>query len=396
MKALVVVVVVVLLAVWFPVDGGAAAVKVGNVSKVEDAVNFRIYYGQSFKVIKNAIDGNSYLLIQNNSKMAGRTKYCTSRIKSYVIPLNNYSIDTHLFPVSFFELLGLVGNLKAITSERVTSECVLKQYEKGEIQIINKTETQQLAQFAAHFIADVDQPQSCNFATFLPSSEDTPLQRAEWIKFLGVFANLEARATQIYSAMKENYMCLKNIATTRKSFKPIVAWMGYSDGTWSFTKDAYKLKYIEDAGGENVDDSINKITYNVSNPDDLDAFHGILCTVEVIIDETFTLDPTVYNMSTFLELINIQDQSCLSFLSTQSIWRFDKRFLDSTTLDWLDGAMSQPQLVLADVIHILFSMPNYTTTYFRNLAKEGVRRISSEMCGRESSSALEPTIIACE
>lgn len=393
--------VVFLFAVWFPLIGGVmavstAAVKVGNVSKVEDAVNFRIYYGQSFKVIKNAIDGKSYLLIQNNSKMAGRTKYCTSRIKSYVIPLTNYSVDTDLFPVSFFELLGLLGSLKGITSEMVTSECVLKQYEKGEIQIINKTETQQLAQFAAHFIADVDQPQSCNFATFLPSSEDTPLQRAEWIKFLGAFANLEARATQIYTAIKENYMCLKNIATTRKTFKPVVAWMGYYDGIWSFTKDAYKLKYIEDAGGENVDDSINKITYNVSNPDDLDAFHGILCTVEVIIDETFTSDPAAYNLSTFLQLTNIQDQSCLSFLSTQSIWRFDKRFHNSIALDWFDGAISQPQLVLADIIEVLFPTANFTTTYFRNLAKEGVTNIGSEMCERDSSSAKEPTIIACE
>ncbi|XP_022143450.1 uncharacterized protein LOC111013325 isoform X2 [Momordica charantia] len=330
--------------------------------------------------------------------MGGRTKYCTPRIKSYVIPLTNYTVDTHLFPVSFFELLGVVGSLKGITtSATLASECVLKQYEKGEIQIINNTDALQLAQFSAHFVADVDQQQLCNFAAFLPSSEDTPLQRAEWIKFLGVFANLEARASQIYTAMKENYMCLKNIATTRKTFKPIVAWIGYYDGIWSFTKDSYKLKYIEDAGGENVDESINKITYNVSNPDDLDAFHGILCTVEVVIDETYVSDPTAYKVSTFLDLTNIEDQSCLSFVSSQSIWRFDKRFHNSTALalDWFDGAISQPQLVLADVIEVLFPTANYTTTYFRNLAKEGVSNISSEMCERDISSALEPTIIAC-
>ncbi|KZV30124.1 hypothetical protein F511_19667 [Dorcoceras hygrometricum] len=199
------------------------SLQVGNISQVEDAAYLRIYYGQAFKVIKNGIDGRSYLLIQNNSRMAAKTKYCTSRIKSFVIPLANYSIDTLSFPVSFLELLGLLGTLKGITSESVASECVLKLYRDGQLQMINQTQPLSFTKFVAHFISNTDiQSQSCNFATFLPMGEETPLQQAEWIKYLGVFANSEIRANQVYdSVYQSNYLCMSKAVIDKKaSFKP--------------------------------------------------------------------------------------------------------------------------------------------------------------------------------
>ncbi|XP_073038801.1 uncharacterized protein [Primulina eburnea] len=377
----------------------APRVKVGNISRVEDAINFQLYYGQTFKVIKNGLDGKSYLLIQKNSKMAtNRTKYCSSRIKSFVIPLTNYSVDTrNQFPVSFLELLGLLGSLMGITSDSVASECVLKLYSEGQLQLINNTE---FNQFEAHFISiNNDAQSSCNLATFLPMDEEDPLQRAEWIKYLGVFANMETRANQVYHAIKQNYLCLSKAAVNKKgsTFKPVVAWMAYTDGVWSFTQEAYKLKYVEDSGGENIDDSINKVTYNVSVPDELDAFQAILCSVDVVIDESYTNDPQSYTASTFLQNLNVDDQSCFAFMSNQSLWRYDKRTRNSLILDWYDGAISQPHLVLADLIQTLFPSINYTSTYFRNIAKgEGIVSIGPEMCNRDISTAMDPPIVDCQ
>ncbi|CAJ1960755.1 unnamed protein product [Sphenostylis stenocarpa] len=346
--------------VWFfncgYVHGATPAVKVGNFSKVEDAGNFHIYYGQTFKVIKNAADGQSYLLLQ---------------------------------------LLGLVESLKGITSDYVASPCVLKLYQGGQIEMFNNSDYQKLAEFSSYFLSGGDDQQSaCNFATFDPFMEDTPLQRAEWIKFMGAFANVEARANQVYASVKENYLCLAKIAPTRTTFKPTVAWMKYKNGVWSFTQEKYQLKYVQDAGGEILD--ANKKTYNVSDPDDLEEFHAILCTVEVVIDETLTSDPTNYTLSTFIQNLNVEDRSCFSFISNTSVWRYDKRVQNSVALDWYNGAVSQPQLALADLVEVLFPTGNYTMTYFRNIAKGEVPiNIGPEMCDRDTSVAMDPTIVAC-
>ncbi|PWA67248.1 hypothetical protein CTI12_AA318750 [Artemisia annua] len=376
-----------------------AAVKVTNISRVEDAAYFQLYYGNTFKVIRNLLDGKSYLLIQNTSRMAGRTKYCTARIKSFVIPVTNYSLDVNYFPVSYFELLGLLPAMKGMTSDTVASPCLLKMYNDGQVDRLNKSEPQQFSQYTAHFIGSNtnQQTQLCNYVTYAPMGEQAPLQRAEWIKFLGVFANMEVRANQIYDTVKSNYLCLSNAAANKsQKIHPVVAWMEFNNGVWSFTEDGYKLKFVEDAGGENIDASINKKTYNTSSIDDLEQLHAILCTVDVVLDETFTPDPATYNSTFFLQNLHIEDQTCFGFLSFQNLWRYDKRLSTDLALDWYDGAVPQPQLVLADLVEILFPTGNYETTYFRNLIKdEPVLRFGPESCVRDTLTAMEPTIVPC-
>ncbi|KAI0500823.1 hypothetical protein KFK09_019040 [Dendrobium nobile] len=379
------------------IKAAAAVVPQGSTSQVEDAELFRLYYGQSFKVIKNSVDGQSYLLIQNNSRMASRTKYCTGRIKSFVVPLFNYSVDTTFFPVSFFELLGLLDGLKGITSESVTSQCVLKSYSNGDIHLINKTDMQQLAQFTAYFVSNIGKQQSCNFAAFVPLEEKTPLQKAEWIKYLAAFSNSEARANLVYDAIKGNYNCLSKAATNLTTrFKPVVAWVDYNQGMWTFSREDYKLKYVSDAGGENVDETISNHSYNVSNPDDMDDFYALLCIVDVVIDQTFAPEPAEYTLLTFLDNFNVSDDANFDFLINQSLWRYDKRVQNSSVLDWYDGAISQPQLVLADLIEMFFPTGNYPLTFFRNIAKhEGVILIGPESCNRSTSVPLDPVIVQC-
>ncbi|XP_076916035.1 uncharacterized protein LOC143575590 [Bidens hawaiensis] len=296
-----------------------------------------------------------------------------------------------------FQLLGLMPTMKGITSEKVASPCLLKLYNEGELQMLNNSEPQHFSEYAAHFIGnnDYQDTESCNYITFVPTDEQAPLQRAEWIKYLGIFANEEVRANEIYDAVKGNYMCLVNSAAG-KNLKPVVAWMEFYDGVWTFTDEAYKLKYIEDAGGENLDDSINKMTYNTSSIEDLEQLQAILCTVDVVIDGTVTSDPFGYNATLFLQHLNIEDKSCFGFLSFPSVWRHDKRLSTDLALDWFDGAVSQPQLVLADLIEVLFPSGNYTTTYFRNLLKgEPPVSLGPENCTRDTFTAMEPTIITC-
>lgn len=63
---------------------------------------------------------------------------------------------------------------------------------------------------------------------FTATMDPSPLNRAEWIKFISVFFNKEVDANGIFDQIVKDWDKLKNtISKNRK--KPLVAWINYQD-----------------------------------------------------------------------------------------------------------------------------------------------------------------------
>ncbi|MCO5572666.1 hypothetical protein L7F22_026424 [Adiantum nelumboides] len=172
-------------------------------------------------------------------------------------------------------------------------------------------------------------------------------------------------------------------------------------GVWTFSSDPYKLQLNLDAGGLNLDLTNLSISFDMSIEANVEDFHTIASTLDVVIDETFILDPSRYTWNNFTILANITDLSGFPFLANKRLWRYDKRIGINNALDWFEGALAQPQIVLRDLIEVLhppsIDKHGYNIMYFRNIAS-GESFVNTTTTGcpwANMTSALEPTTIPC-
>ncbi|KAH7307385.1 hypothetical protein KP509_22G056700 [Ceratopteris richardii] len=377
---------------------------------VDSDAAFTLYHGRNFKVIQNLIFNFSYLLIQQGGDPGARD--WNVNISVFQDPLVNFTLNTNSV-VGFLELLGCASKLRGVPATfGSASTCVSQLIVQGTIptfelegDLFDHDSSTAKPAFQALLGSSNEESNlqnQSNFISFDAWSDRGPLQRAEWIKFLASFFDMEERANDVYNKIQSNYQCLNASSKGINISKPSVAWMTYSmaSGIWTFSKESFKLQLISDAGGLNLDSYNMPSYFNMSIQSDVDVFHSVISSLDVVIDETHSTDPSEYTLDNVLASANITDSSNFSFLANKRLWRYDKRVGINNALDWTEGALAQPQIVLHDLIEVLYPSPDggiLDITYFRNIANgESVVNSTLAACPRtDLTSPVEPLIIPC-
>jgi iron complex transport system substrate-binding protein len=80
--------------------------------------------------------------------------------------------------------------------------------------------------------------------------EETPLGKAEWIKFMGAFYEKEDEAESFFAEVEKNYLALKKLVEKKEPKPTILVGSPYNDSWWVPGGNSYMANLIGDAGGD--------------------------------------------------------------------------------------------------------------------------------------------------
>jgi iron complex transport system substrate-binding protein len=194
--------------------------------------------------------------------------------------------------------------------------------------------------------------------------EETPLGRAEWVKFISLFYNQEEQAEKIFAGIEERYQNMRALAATVNQRPGVL--LGFEiNGKWNMPGGkGYQAAYIKDAGGHYLwedDDSSGRIPL---------SFEAVL---EKGTGADFWFDQSVGWLST--DDVLSADSRYVKFRAFEQgkVFNNNARLNTTNGNDYNEGGLANPDVILADLISILHPelLPDHQLVYYRPLTKEG-------------------------
>ena len=189
--------------------------------------------------------------------------------------------------------------------------------------------------------------------------EETPLGRAEWIKFFGVLFNKDKMADSIFNSIEKNYLEAKQIAKKATTKPTIVSGGLYKDVWYLPAGESFEATYLNDA-------NTNYLWSNSKGK----------ASLALNIENVFLKgkDADIWISPSFHEsLNNIKEANAIysKFKAFQNgnVYSYMKTKGAKNGIIYFELSPTRPDLVLKDIIKISHPelLPNYNFTFYEKL-----------------------------
>ena len=190
--------------------------------------------------------------------------------------------------------------------------------------------------------------------------EETPLGRAEWIKFFGALFDKEKLADSIFNTIEEDYLAAKLMAKEKTSYPTILSGAIMKNDIWSLPAGkSFVAQFLTDANLHYLwKDTHGKGSLQLS-------FESVLDKGQFA---DYWIAPGYFSSKAQLLENNPQYQNFSAFKNNKIFTASSKRGVTGGVMYYELGP-TRPDLILQDLIKITNPeiLPNYTLTFFEQM-----------------------------
>ena len=190
-------------------------------------------------------------------------------------------------------------------------------------------------------------------------TEETPLGKAEWIKFFGPFFQKESSADSIFRKIEEEYLKARELAQTASDKPAVLSGALYKDVWYLPAGESWAANFIADANGSYLwKESTGTGSLSLS-------VESVLAAAK---DADVWISPSQFTSYKELELASDHYLSIKAFEENR-IYTFAKTRGETEGLLYYELAPSRPDMVLKDLIHIFHPelIPDHELFFFKPL-----------------------------
>ena len=189
--------------------------------------------------------------------------------------------------------------------------------------------------------------------------EETPLGKAEWIKFFAPFFQLETKAKGIFNDIESEYNDAKQIALNAKNKPSVMSGAMFKDVWYLPAGDSWAAQFLKDANANYIwKDSKGTGSLSLSIESVLDKAK----------DADYWVGPSGYTSYKDLNASSVHYQKFNAF-NKKKIITFGLTKGSTGGLQYYELGPNRPDIILKDLIHILHPelLPDYKPYFFKPL-----------------------------